>query len=112
MGIFTYSFLSKHENVAKRLANHLTNLINEVRPPIRKNLLSLFNSDIANLLLNINKGRNKRPNFVIFVVWYTLIVGGLVSVGVLVAWSIKYCSGPAEIASFVSRFYSKMRDAS
>ena len=81
MGIFTYSFLSKHENVAKRLTNHLTNLINEVRPPIRKNLRkSFFNSDIAKLLLNINKGRNKRPNFVIFAVCYSLIVGGLVSV--------------------------------
>ena len=55
-----------------------------------------------NLLLIINKGRNKRANFVIFLVWYTLIVGGMVSVGVLVAWSIKSCLGPAEIASFVS----------
>ena len=64
-------------------------------------MLSLFSSDIVNLLLNIKKGRNKRANFVIFVVWYT-VVGGLVSVGVLVAWSIKSCLGPAEIASFVS----------
>ena len=55
-----------------------------------------------NLLSNVNKGRNKRANFVNFSVWYTLIVGGLVSVGVLVAWSIKSCLGPAEIASFVS----------
>ena len=46
-------------------------------------------------------GRNRRPNFVIFVVWYTLIVGGLVMVGVLVAWSKKYCLGPAEIHGFI-----------
>ena len=54
-------------------------------------MFSLYNSDIVNLHLNINRGRSKRPNFVIFVVWYTLIVGGLVSVGVLVAWSRKSC---------------------
>ena len=88
--------------VVQRLINHLTNLIDEVRFTARKNMLLLFNSDIVNLLLNINKGRNKITNFVIFVVWYTLIVGGLVSVGVLVGWSIKSCLGPAEIASFVS----------
>ena len=65
-------------------------------------MFSLFNSNIVNLLLNINRGRNKRPNFGIFVVWYTLIVGGLVLVGVLVEWSRKSCLGPAEIAPFVS----------
>ena len=48
-------------------------------------MLSLFNSVIVNLLLNINRGRSKRSNFVIFVVWCTLIVSGLVLVGVLVA---------------------------
>ena len=93
--------------MAQRLTNHLANLINEVRSPVGKNMLSLFNSHIANLLLNINKWRNKRANFVIFVVWYTLIVGGSVSVEVLVAWSIKSCLGPAEIASFVSLFLFK-----
>ena len=64
-------------------------------------MLSLFNSVIVNLLLNINRGRNKRSNFVIFVVWCTLIVSGLVLVGVLVVWSRKSCLGLAEIASFV-----------
>ena len=64
-------------------------------------MFSLFNSDIANLLLNIDRRRNKKPNF-IFVVWYTLIFYGFVLVGVLVAWSRKSCLGPAEIASFVS----------
>ena len=67
-----------------------------------ENMFSLFNSDIVNLLLNINRGKSKKPNFIILVVWYTLIVGGLVLVGVLVAWSRKSPLGPAEIASFVS----------
>ena len=64
-------------------------------------MFSLFNSDIANLLLNIDRSRNKKPNF-IFVVWYTLIFDRFVLVGVLVAWSRKSCLGPAEIAFFVS----------
>ena len=34
----------------------------------------LFNSDIADFLLKTNEGRNRRPNFVIFVVWSALIV--------------------------------------
>ena len=62
-------------------------------------MLSLFNSVIVNLLLNINRGRNKRSNFVIFVVWCTLIVSGLVLVEVLVAWSRKSCLGLAEIVT-------------
>ena len=57
----------------------------------------LFNSDIVNLLLKTNMGRDRRPNFVIFVVWSALIV----SRWVVVAWSRKSCLGPAEISSFV-----------
>ena len=57
----------------------------------------LFNSDIVNLLLKTNMGRDRRPNFVIFVVWSALIVGRWV----VVAWSRKSCLGPAEISSFV-----------
>ena len=57
----------------------------------------LFNSDVVNLLLKTNVGRNRGPNFVDFVVWNTLVVGGLV----LVVWSRKSCLGPAKIASFV-----------
>ena len=57
----------------------------------------LFNSDIANLLIKANGGRDRRPNFVIFVIWTALIVGGWV----VVAWSRKSCLGPAEISSFV-----------
>ena len=57
----------------------------------------LFNSDIVNLLLKTNMGRDRRPNFVIFVVWSALIVGRWV----VVAWSRKSCLGPVEISSFV-----------
>ena len=35
-----------------------------------------FNPDIENLLLKINLGRGRRPNFVTFVAWSALIVGG------------------------------------
>ena len=57
----------------------------------------LFNSDIGNLLIKANGGRDRRPNFVIFVIWTALIVGGWV----VVAWSRKSCLGLAEISSFV-----------
>ena len=57
----------------------------------------LFNSDIGNLLIKANGGRDRRPNFVIFEIWTALIVGGWV----VVAWSRKSCLGPAEISSFV-----------
>ena len=40
----------------------------------------LLNPDIVNLLLKTSGGRDRRPNFVIFVVWSTLIVGGWVVV--------------------------------
>ena len=56
----------------------------------------LLNCDIVNLLLKTNLGRNRRPNFVIFVVWSALVVGWWV----LVTWSRKSCLEPAEIASF------------
>ena len=88
--------------MAECLKYQFTVQVNEVRSPARENIFLLFNSDIVNLLLNTNEGRNRRPNFVIFVVWYTLIVGGWVLVRVLVSWSRKSCLGPAEIASFVS----------
>ena len=45
------------------------------------------------------------PNFVIFVVWSTLIAGGWV----VVAWSRKSCLGPAEIASLVCLILFKDR---
>ena len=57
----------------------------------------LFNSDIANLLLKTNEGRDRRSYFVIFVVWSALIVGGCV----VVAWGRKSCLWLAAISSFV-----------
>ena len=57
----------------------------------------VFSSNIVNLLLQANGGRIRRLNFVIVVVWGTLIVGEWV----LMARSRKSCLGPAEIASFV-----------
>ena len=74
--------------------------------PARESMFLLFNSDIVNLLLNTNRGGggggDRRSNFVIFVVWYTLIVGRWVLVGMLVAWSRKSCLGLVEITSFLS----------
>ena len=35
----------------------------------------LFNSDKVNLLVKTNGGSDRRPNFVIFVVWSVRIVG-------------------------------------
>ena len=43
----------------------------------------LFNYDIVNYLLNTTEGKNRRPNFVISVVWSALIACGWV----LVSWS-------------------------
>ena len=57
----------------------------------------LFNSDIVKLQLKVNVRRHRRPNFVIFIVWSTLIVGEWVQVD----WSRKSCIEPAEIPSFV-----------
>ena len=57
----------------------------------------VFSSNIVNLLLQANGGRIRRLNFVIFVVWGTLIAGEWV----LMTGSRKSCLGPAEIASFV-----------
>ena len=44
--------------------------------PGRQNTYLLFNSDIVDFLLKTNGGRDRRANFVIFVVWSSLIVGG------------------------------------
>ena len=41
-----------------------------------ENMNLLFISDIVNLLLKTNSKRLKIPNFVIFVIWSTLIIGG------------------------------------
>ena len=62
-----------------------------------ENMDLLSNSDIVNILLKTNVGRNRTPNFVIFVVWSALIIDNRV----LVPRSIKSCLGPLEISSFV-----------
>ena len=49
-------------------------------------------------------GRDRRPDFVIFVVWSALIVDGWV----VMAWSKKSCLGPAAILSFC--FWCKSRE--
>ena len=49
----------------------------------------LFNFDILHLLLKTNGGTERRYNFVIFVIWNTLIVIGYL----VVAWSKKFCIG-------------------
>ena len=54
----------------------------------------LFNSDKVNLLFKNSGGRDRRSNFVIFVVWSALIVGGWV----VLTWSKKSCLGLAEIS--------------
>ena len=41
-----------------------------------QNIYLLFNSDIVDFLFKINERRNRRPKFVIFVVWSALIVVG------------------------------------
>ena len=87
--------------MAEWLTNQSTAQVNEMWSPARESMFLLFNSDIVNLLLNTNRG-DRRSNFVIFVVWYTLIVGRWVLVGVLVAWSRKSCLGLVEITSFLS----------
>ena len=36
----------------------------------------VFNSDISKILLDTNGGRDRKPNFVIFLVWSAFIVVG------------------------------------
>ena len=45
-------------------------------PRDEENMNFLFNSDIVNLLLKTNVGKDKRPNFVIFIASSALIVLG------------------------------------
>ena len=55
----------------------------------RQNMNLLFDSDIVNLLLKTNGVRNKRPSFVIFVIWSALTVSGWV----VAAWDRRNCLG-------------------
>ena len=45
----------------------------------------------------MGRGRDRRPQFVILLLWNTLIVGELV----IVAWDSKSYLGPAEISFFM-----------
>ena len=83
--------------VVECLTNQISTQLVQDRFPVRENMHLLSDSDIVNLLLKTNGGRNRGPNLVIFVFCSTLIIGGCV----LVAWSRKYCLGTAKIASFV-----------
>ena len=57
----------------------------------------VFSCDMANFLLKTNGLRERKPNFVIFVIRGALIV----SRWMVVAWSRKSSLGLAEISSFV-----------
>ena len=63
-----------------------------------ENMNFLLSSDIVKLLLKTYAGRNRRPNFDIFVVLSAFIVGGLV----LLVWSRQSFLGPFKIASMCS----------
>ena len=66
--------------------------------PGRREYNLLFNVDIVSLLLKNNGGgRDRRPQFLILLLWNTLIIGELV----IVAWDTKSYLGPAEISFFV-----------
>ena len=66
------------------------------RQKICFSILILSNSDIENFLLKTD-GVERKPNFVTFLVWSVLIVGG----SIVAAWSRISCLGRAEITSFV-----------
>ena len=59
------------------------------RFPERQNMNLLFDSDIVNLLLKTSRVRNRRPSFVIFVIWSALTVSGWV----VVTWDRRTCLG-------------------
>ena len=67
------------------------------RSPGGENKDLVFSCDIANLLLKTNGERERKPNFVTFVIRGALIVSGWM----VVAWSRKSSLGLAEISSFV-----------
>ena len=67
-------------------------------------LICFFNSDILNFVLKTDGDTDRRPYFVIFAFWSALIISGW---GVLNRNRKSYLM-PAEIASFLSWFYSRM----
>ena len=83
-----------------RLDQTVGNLTCGDRYPKEQTKNLFFNSDIENFLLKTN-GLERKPNFVTFLVWSVLIVGG----SIVVAWSRNSCLGRAEITSLCSWFY-------
>ena len=65
--------------------------------PGRAEFNLLFNVDIVNPLLKNKTGKDRRPHFVVVVVWKALIVG----VCMVVAWGRKSYLAPVEISSSV-----------
>ena len=66
--------------------------------PGRREFNVLFNVDSEpSVKKTIGGERDRRPRFVILLLWNTLIVGELV----IVAWDSKSYLGPAEISFFV-----------
>ena len=65
--------------------------------PGRAEFNLLFNVDIVNPLLKNKTWRDRRPHFVVVVVWKALIVG----VCMVVAWGRKSYLAPVEISSSV-----------
>ena len=61
---------------------------------MRKKTDLFFDSDLVNPLLKTNGRRDRRFNFVIFVVWNALIVDS----DLVVAWGEKSCLGLTEIS--------------
>ena len=60
-------------------------------------IMLFFDSDMTNPLLKTNGRRDRRFNFVSFVIWGALIVGRWL----MMAWGEKSCFGLAEISFLV-----------
>ena len=70
--------------------------------------MDLFlNSDIENLLLKTDGGKDIKPNFAIFVVWSALIIGEYV----VVAWGRKCCKSRQKLHLWSYWFNVRMVDA-
>ena len=67
-----------------------------------------FDSDMVNHLIKTNARRDRRFNFVIFVVWTAIIVDRWL----VVAWGENSCFSPAEISSLVFLVLFKERTQS
>ena len=64
-----------HITVSQWLVIQSSAQVNQDRFPAGQNFYFLSDSDIVEILFKTNGRRNRRPNFVICVVWSALIVG-------------------------------------